>query len=186
MTHKVLLVDDEPNVLFALKRSLRKEDFEILTATSGEEALQILGNKEIDVVISDQDMPGMTGTTLLAHLKEKFPDTVRLMLTGKATLEVAVEAINEGAISRFLMKPCNITDLTVTIRQALQQKELMAKAMQLVRKVQTQNEVINQMEKQYPGITDVKRDVYGRIVLPDTPENYETLIKHINTTLGEG
>ncbi len=185
MTHKVLLVDDEPNVLFALKRSLRKEDFDIHTAASGEEALQILRNEEIDVVVSDQDMPGMTGTKLLARAKEEFPDTVRFMLTGKATLEVAVEAINEGAISRFFMKPCNITDLTVTIRQALQQKELMTKAMQLVRKVQTQNEVLKQVEKQYPGITAVKRDVYGRIVLPDTPENYETLIKHINETLSE-
>jgi len=185
MAYKVLLVDDEPNVLSALRRSLRKEDFEIHTATSGEEALEMLQNEKIDVVVSDQDMPGMTGTKLLARVKDKYPDTVRFMLTGKATLEVAVEAINEGAISRFLMKPCNITDLVVTIKQALQHKELMGKAMKLVNKVETQEQVLKEVEKKFPGITNVKRDVYGRVVLPDTPEDYESLIEQINKTLEE-
>ena len=183
MANKVLLVDDEPNVLSALKRALRKEKFDLITAGSGEEALEKLKSEEIDVVVSDQDMPGMTGTRLLAKLKEEYPDTVRFMLTGKATLEVAVDAINEGAISRFFMKPCNIADLAVTIKQSLQHKELMAKAMQMVRKIQKQDEVLKEVEKDYPGITDVKRDVDGRIVLPDTPEDYESLISQINQAL---
>jgi two-component system, probable response regulator PhcQ len=185
MSYKVLLVDDEPNVLFALKRSLRKEKFNISTAESGQKALDILEQEDIDVVISDQDMPGMTGTKFLACVKEKYPETVRFILTGKATLEVAVDAINEGAISRFFMKPCNISDLVITIRQSLQHKELIAKAMKLLQKVKTQEEVIKTVEKSYPGISDVKRDIEGRITLPDTPVDYESFIKKINESLGE-
>lgn len=183
MGNKVLLIDDEPNVLSALKRALRKEEFDLVTANSGEEALEKLKSEEIDVVVSDQDMPGMTGTRLLARVKEEHPDTVRFMLTGKATLEVAVDAINEGAISRFFMKPCNIADLAASIRQALQHKELMAKAMQMVRKIKRQDEVLKEVEKDYPGITEVKRDIDGRIILPDVPEDYESLIHQINQAL---
>jgi len=133
MTAKVLLVDDEPNLLSALRRSLRREPYEILSAASGEEALSILASTEVDVVVSDQNMPGMSGTELLTRIHETYPETVRFMLTGKATLEVAVEAINNGAISRFFTKPCNDVDLAITIRQALEHKRLTEKAWDLLK-----------------------------------------------------
>ena len=127
MEHKVLLVDDDANLLAGLRRTLRNEPYEILSATTAEEALRILGREEVSVVISDQEMPGMSGTVFLAAVRQRFPDTVRFILTGKATLDTAIQAINDGAISRFFNKPCNPVDLAVTIRQALQQKDKKAR-----------------------------------------------------------
>ena len=127
MSHTVLLVDDEASLLAGLARTLRKEPYRILTAVSAEKALETLGATHVDVVISDQDMPGMGGADLLAEVRRVYPDTVRFMLTGKATLELAVRAINDGAVSRFFVKPCNPVDLAATIRQALQHKDLWRK-----------------------------------------------------------
>ncbi len=185
MKHKVLLVDDDKNLLKGLRRTLRKEPYEIVTATSAEEALGVLGKKEIDVVISDQDMPGMTGTVFLAAVRQRFPDTVRFMLTGKGTLDTAVQAINDGAISRFFTKPCNNVDLAVTIRQALQQKELMCAAMRLLNKVKQRDSFIAQLEKEQPGITQLNRDDGGLILLGDTPDDPGELLQEIRKQLGE-
>lgn len=124
LAHTVLLLDDEPNVLSGLRRALRKEPYDLICASSAHEALALLHSRPVDVVISDQDMPGMTGTAFLAKVRDKFPDTTRFMLTGKATLEVALQAINDDAVSRFLVKPCDPQLLARSIRQALRQKEL--------------------------------------------------------------
>ena len=124
LAHTVLLLDDEPNVLSGLRRALRKEPYDLLCASSAHDALMLLHSRPVDVVISDQDMPGMTGTAFLAKVREVFPDTTRFMLTGKATLEVALQAINDDAVSRFLIKPCDPNMLANCIRQALRQKEL--------------------------------------------------------------
>jgi response regulator RpfG family c-di-GMP phosphodiesterase len=85
MPYTVLLVDDEPNVLAGLQRALRKEPYLIFSATSAEMALVVLQARTVDVVISDQDMPGMRGADFLAKVRQEFPDTVRFMLTGKPT-----------------------------------------------------------------------------------------------------
>ena len=133
MPYTVLLVDDEPNVLAGLQRALRKEPYLIFSATSAEMALVVLQARTVDVVISDQDMPGMRGADFLAKVRQEFPDTVRFMLTGKPTLEVALQAINAGAISRFFTKPCNPLELAITIKQALHQRALMLEAKRLLR-----------------------------------------------------
>jgi signal transduction histidine kinase len=124
LSHTVLLLDDEPNVLAGLRRALRKEPYELLLASSAPAAIALLHSRSVDVVISDQDMPGMTGTAFLAKVRELFPDTIRFMLTGKATLDIAIQAINDDAVSQFLVKPCDPVSLTNSIRQALRQKEL--------------------------------------------------------------
>src|SRR6266852_2728300 len=85
MPYTVLLVDDEPNVLAGLQRALRKEPYLIFSATSAEMALVVLQARTVDVVISDQDMPGMRGADFLAKVRQEFPDTVRFMLTGEVT-----------------------------------------------------------------------------------------------------
>ena len=183
MGHKVLLVDDDKNLLDGLRRALRKEPYEIVAASSAEEALGILGKEAIDVVVSDQDMPGMSGTVFLAAVRQRFPDTVRFMLTGKATLDTAVQAINDGAISRFFTKPCNNVDLAVTIRQALQQKELMCAARGLLNKVKHQDSFLAKLEKEQPGITQVNRDEDGLILLRDTPDDPGELLREISKQL---
>ncbi len=103
----VLVLDDEPKLLSGLKRALRKEPYELLCATTADEAFAILHERPIDVVISDQDMPGMTGTVFLAKVRETYPSACRFMLTGKATLDVALQAINDDAVRQFFTKPCD-------------------------------------------------------------------------------
>jgi len=181
MKHKVLLVDDDRNLLEGLRRALRKEPYEIRTAESADAALHILDTEPVSVVVSDQDMPNMTGTELLAKVRERYPDTIRFMLTGKATLDVAIKAINDGAISRFLTKPCNHVDLAVTIRQALQQKELMEEATRLLRVSKRQSAVLEGLEQESPGITKVEKDRNGRIVLDEAAPDYDDLIREISS-----
>jgi signal transduction histidine kinase/CheY-like chemotaxis protein len=123
MQPRVLFVDDEPRVTKALKRALREEPYTILTASSAREALQLLAHEPVDLVVADERMPGMPGSELLAWVCRTYPDTVRILLTGHASLETAVRAINEGGISRFLTKPCKEGELIFAIQQALQQKK---------------------------------------------------------------
>lgn len=179
MQHVVLLVDDEPNILAGLQRALRKEPYDIFCATSAKDAWVILQGRKIDVVVSDQDMPGVSGTEFLANVRQSFPETVRYILTGQATLDVAIQAINEGAISRFFTKPCNPVDLIVTMRQALQQKDLMAEAMRLIRVVKRQTVTLESLERQYPGITTVERDRNGAVIMESDDISIDELLNHL-------
>jgi two-component system, probable response regulator PhcQ len=183
MNHKILIVDDEPNVTEALKRVLHREPYEVLSANYANEALQILSYNSISVVISDEKMPGMQGSEFLAMVYRHFPDTVRIMLTGHANLELAMRAINEGQIYRFFMKPCNEEEIRYTIRQAIQQKELADKSRQLLQKVKKQDFVLERLEKENPGITKVERDPDGDIVIDDLGTDLDSLIKEINKVL---
>ncbi len=123
MQPRMLLVDDEPRVTKALTRTLRTEAYTVLTASSADEALQLLVREPVDVIVADERMPDMCGSELLAQVCRTYPNTVRILLTGHANLEAAVRAINEGGIYRFLTKPCREGDLTGAIQQALQQKK---------------------------------------------------------------
>jgi len=183
MPFALLLVDDEPNVLDSLKRSLRNKGYAISCAISGETALEILRARPIDIIISDQSMPGMSGTDLLARVREDFPDTIRFILTGQADLDVAMDAINKGAVTRFFLKPVNTVDLAAAIRQALQQKELLTQARRLLEKVQDQKTLLQRLERQHPGITRVERDEEGAIVLDSIPDDYDAFIAEIRATL---
>lgn len=120
----VLLVDDEPNVLEGFQRGLRKEPYTVLTATSAEEGLRILAHTPVDVVISDEQMPKIKGSEFLAKVHREYPKTIRIILTGQASLESAIRAINDGEIYRFLTKPCSVVELAKIIRKALLIKKL--------------------------------------------------------------
>ena len=107
MTDKILFVDDEPLVLDGYKRMLHSE-FDVSTAQGGEQGLASVGdNGPYAVVISDMRMPGMSGAEFLAHLRQKAPETVRMLLTGYTGLDAAMSAVNEGNIFRYLTKPCD-------------------------------------------------------------------------------
>ncbi|MCQ8104544.1 EAL domain-containing protein [Methylomonas sp. SURF-2] len=114
----VLLVDDEPNILSALKRVLRRDGYEIFTAQSGEEALEILANQPVMVILSDQRMPNMTGTEFLSRVKILHPRTVRIILSGYADLNSITEAINKGEIYKFRTKPWDDDELRNDVREA--------------------------------------------------------------------
>ncbi len=185
MKWTVLLVDDDQNLLEGLVRALRREPWQLLKANSAAEALAILATKPVDAVVSDQEMPGRSGTALLAEVRERYPETIRFMLTGKATLESAVQAINDGGIARFFMKPCNPTDLAASIRQGLQQKELYDAARKLLRQGKNQAALLKKLEEEYPQISQVERDDDGAIVLEDFGGDFDQLIGEIYAHLGE-
>jgi adenylate cyclase len=115
----VLFVDDEVNILKALARLFRREPIRVLTASSADDALAVLAREPVRVIVSDQRMPGMPGVKLLARVRERWPDVVRIMLTGYTEIDVAVEAINHGEIFRLLTKPWDDWSLRATVRQAL-------------------------------------------------------------------
>jgi DNA-binding response OmpR family regulator len=135
MTHAVLIVDDEPRIFSALRRALHRENYELLSASDSDEALKILAEKPVAVIIADENMPGMKGSALLARVRQQWPDVVRMMLTGDARLETVVAAVNRGEIFRFFIKPCNEVELIVSIRDALQSRELKHGASRLLDKV---------------------------------------------------
>ncbi|WP_297797683.1 HD domain-containing phosphohydrolase [uncultured Marinobacter sp.] len=118
-TARLLLVDDEENILRSLQRILRKEPYELETATSGEAALSMMEEQKFDLVISDARMPGMDGPTLLAKIKKKWPFCIRILLTGYADVTATIKAINEGQIYRYISKPWDDEELKLIVRQAL-------------------------------------------------------------------
>ncbi len=115
----VVVVDDEPQVLEALAVSLRRQPYRVLSANSALDCLAILEREPVDVVVSDESMPGMSGSVLLAEIEQRFSHVVRIMLTGHASLDVAVRAINEGRVFRLLQKPCPSSQLREAISAAL-------------------------------------------------------------------
>lgn len=120
----LLLVDDDENILATLKRALRSEKCTILTANSAKAGLELLALYQIDVIISDQQMPEMTGIEFLHIVKQKCPETIRIVLSGYADLQSIIDGINEGIIYQFMMKPWNDTSLRCYIEDAFKQKEL--------------------------------------------------------------
>lgn len=114
---KILCVDDEPHVLQGLERSLY-EFFDVTTAESGSEALELMQDEVFEVVMSDMRMPEMDGAELLKQSRELYPNTTRILLTGHADLESAMKAINQGNIFRFLMKPCETDVLVEALNEA--------------------------------------------------------------------
>ncbi|MBT8078119.1 MAG: response regulator [Gammaproteobacteria bacterium] len=132
MAKKVLFVDDEPNVLQSIRRSLRKV-FDVDTAEGGQEALEMIeANGSYAVIVSDMRMPGMNGVEFLSEAKRCAPDTVRMMLTGNADQQTAVDAVNHGDIFRFLNKPCAADELTSALNGGIRQHELITAEKELL------------------------------------------------------
>lgn len=118
----LLLVDDEPNILASLKRLLRRDGYQILTANSGQEGLDVLASHAVDVIVSDQRMPGMLGADFLRKAKLLCPQTIRIMLSGYTELQAVTDAVNEGAIFKFLTKPWEDHQLREHIAEAFRLK----------------------------------------------------------------
>lgn len=116
----LLCVDDEASILSALKRLFRPHGYVILTATSGKEGLALLEKEHVDLVISDMRMPEMNGAQFLEQVKNQWPDTVRLLLTGYAEMSATVDAINKGGIYRYISKPWDDTAMVDLVREALE------------------------------------------------------------------
>lgn len=123
MPHTVLLIDDDANVVRGLARVLRNQPYQLYTARSGNEAMEILKAWNVDVVVTDEQMPGISGTDLLNWVSQNYSHIKCIVLTGHATAETAIRAINEADVFHFFTKPCNEVELAMTIRKALEEKD---------------------------------------------------------------
>ena len=122
MPYKIMVVDDETANLRLLERIFR-HDYDVLTAESGEEALRLLGQHDVALLITDQRMPGMTGVELLKRTAPMRPHMVRIILTGYTDVEALVEAINSGQVYKYVTKPWNNEELRLTVSRALEHYE---------------------------------------------------------------
>jgi len=163
----ILLVDDEPAILAALRRTLRGRGYRIFTADNPVAALKLLDRERVDLVVSDVDMPQMTGTDLVARIRVAFPHVVRILLTGRGTMEAALKAINDGEVHRFLTKPWDEDELRTTIAQALERLEELRRAQVADRLAARRRMLLNDLEREHPGIAQVDRDEHGIYVLDD-------------------
>jgi len=121
--HTLLLVDDEPDILTALRRLFRRSGYHILTATSAADALELLALNDVQVIMSDQRMPAMSGSEFLGRVRSLYPDTVRIVLSGYSDMNALMSAVNRGAIYRFISKPWDDDDLRQQIREAFMHYE---------------------------------------------------------------
>ena len=144
-TPLILLVDDEPGVLSSLRRLLRPTGYRVITAEGGAAALDMLSVYPVDLVISDMRMPGMNGAEFLARARERYPDIMRILLTGYSEVDSAVRAINEGGVYRYLNKPWDDQDLLLTVKHAIEQRTLACEARRLSALTQRQNETLQQL-----------------------------------------
>ncbi len=150
-THTVLFVDDEVNILKALQRLLRSEHMNVLCASRAQEALELLDKQACQVVVTDQRMPEMSGVDLLSQVRQRFPDIVRMMLTGYTEMDVAVDAINRGEIYRLITKPWNDDELRATIRQAFDHSDLKNEIKRLNQVTREQNFKLQDMNRNLEG-----------------------------------
>jgi len=149
--YTILLVDDEAPILKALTRLLQYEGYNIRSTTVPEEVADIMRGEEIHLVISDHTMPGMTGVEVLRTARLIRPDAIRVMLTGNADLQMAMDAVNQGEIYRFLTKPWDNNDLLITVRMGLREFEIQQQNRRLTKVVRQQAETIKRLQEQLTG-----------------------------------
>lgn len=161
----LLLVDDEENILSALNRIFREEKiYEIITAHDAQDALQKISKTAVDIVISDQRMPGMGGAELLKEIRDTHPDSIRFLLSGYADVEAIISAINEGDIYRFIKKPWNNEEIKDLVKISITQRDV--------------SRIISEAVFRAKKTIDISRDVH--VVTSEDKKNIS--IKLMNTT----
>lgn len=148
----ILVVDDSESVRFALARTLAPMGYTVTTASSGLEALGLLMTRNIDLLISDHLMPEMTGLELMQRVRDRHPDVVRVILTGNAETNLAIEAINSGEIYRFLTKPWDTAELSVLLHIAFEQLDLGRENRRLLAMVHFQTSLLRDLRRRHPEV----------------------------------
>lgn len=164
----VLLVDDEPQILAVLKRQLRGDDYRILTTSDPTEVLSILGNEPVDVLVSDVNMPEMSGVDLVSKVRASYPGVSRILLTGQVSIDVAVEAINRGEVFRYLMKPWAENDVRDAVRGGVRLAASARRTASIERAVARRARALEQIERRNPEIREVMRGGDGVYALPSS------------------
>lgn len=174
---KILCVDDEPNILSALRRTLTSFGYKVISAKSGQEGLKLLQRESVQLVISDMRMPGMDGVSFLEYVSVRWPDTVRVLLTGYSSLDSTIDAVNRGHVYCYIAKPWDDDDLKVTVSQALHHYDVVMENKRLADQVRAQqNQMLEQqreieeLKQRHPSLMSVDRDSDGSISIGDDDE----------------
>lgn len=177
MERILLLVDDEENIISALVRLLRRDNYTILRANSGKEGLALLEQRRVGVIISDQRMPGMTGTEFLSQVKELYPDTVRIVLSGYTELNSVTDAINRGAVYKFLTKPWEDELLRANVEEAFQRYEMKIENARLAHELLQANDDLKRINQNLEQHVERKarETVHNLEVLQVSQEMFEVM-----------
>ncbi|MDH5570199.1 MAG: response regulator [Gammaproteobacteria bacterium] len=152
----ILIVDDEENIINSLKRLLRRDGYNILTAIGGNAGLDVLKSNKVAVIISDQRMPEMSGVEFLGHVKELYPDTVRIVLSGYTDLNSVTDAINKGSIYKFLTKPWEDDLLRLNIQDAFKHYRIYKENKRLSAELQRLNKKLEERVDQQNRHSEIK------------------------------
>ena len=134
--HPILVVDDEPEILYSLRGLLRRE-FEVHTAGSADEAMEVLRQQPIHAIMTDQRMPEMTGVELLTEVQSEWPDAIRMVFTGYSDIKAVIDAINQGHIFRYITKPWDPDELKSILRQACEEYDRVVDRKKLLQDLRT-------------------------------------------------
>lgn len=167
MKGNILIVDDEMSIIMSITRMLTDTDHRVLAALNADEALEKLKENTVDLVISDFKMPGMTGIEFLKKIQLQYPEILTILMTAHADLELAIDAINEAGIYKFVQKPWNEADFTMTINRAVELRHLLSERRTLKREIQLRDAMLTELEKRHPGITKVNKDENGCIIIEE-------------------
>lgn len=179
----ILFVDDEKNILSSLKRLFRPIIENIITAESGAEGLEVLHSAKVDLVVSDMRMPEMDGAEFLEQVANKYPDTIRILLTGFADITSTINAVNKGSIYRYISKPWEDNDIRLTVQHAIKGKYLEKEKNRLQALTESQNielkELNQDLEEKVKERTEEVRQTMGQLQVAHTSlkKNYVTTIK---------
>ncbi|MCX6860608.1 MAG: response regulator [Verrucomicrobia bacterium] len=160
---RILVVDDEEIVRIALRQTLRRERYEVTACSSPEEGLQVLKTEAFSVIISDYQMPGMTGLDFLAHAKQLQPDATRILITAVLSLDTVIEAINKGEIYRFVVKPWIREELLATVRNAIQRHDLIVRNTVLQATTLAMNDQLVSLNKRLESRVSAEADQRQRL-----------------------
>jgi len=149
--HRILIVDDEPHILSSLKRILDSEEREILTAKDAEAGWNILQEKgEVELVLSDNKLPGMLGIDFLIKVKRLYPDTIRILITGYPDLNSAMDAINRAHIWRYILKPIEVEELKILVKQSFDYYSILKENRALLKILRQQAQWISTLKEKHP------------------------------------
>lgn len=186
----ILVVDDEELVRGALSATFARRGYEVLTASDGTQALALLAEQPVSLILSDQRMPGMSGIELFSALRQRWPDCPRLLLTAHADVKIALDAINEGWVHRFITKPWSTTHLLQTVEEVIEHFDLLRENQRLVALTKQQNGELRrlnaQLERRVQARTaeletlyaQVKRNMLGSVQM------FSALLENYNAALG--
>jgi len=164
--HHLLIIDDEPEILNVLSRVLHDRHYDIKCGQTAQEALTIVENSPVDLIICDSMLgPGLNGVRLLEKIAKRKKDIIFILLTGYADIKIAREAINTIGLYKFILKPWDNDELIIPIPRALAQRGLIMENRRLAIELKQRQEALDLLEKKNPGTTKIRRDKGGRTVL---------------------